>query len=406
MKLNKFFLFACIYFFFNSVGLPMGLLYTSLFAPIFLVYLIYQGHKTLLINFFCLFLPFAVVHVINGVVIKDYMFSTLLLLTVYIFIYFFYVFGANNEKLGAVFKKLLILNFFLTLLAIVFFYSPYKNYFWYVNNVSKDLISFPRLSMFTYEASYYSTLLVPLVFYYFLNLFFGFHKKNQWQIILMIALPLLLSFSIGVLAAILISICIFFILHFSKVIVQKHFFYAFAFLFGGGVICILLLQHLYPENPLFTRLENIFEGHDTSAKGRTFDSFKLSMIIAKLKSIWWGVGQGQLKIIGHDTIMEYYKYPESYTNAVRIPNAFAETIATFGIFGAFLRIFFEVFFFFRTRVYANYYRLLLFIYIFIYQFTGSFITNVAEYVIWALAFSSCFPQFNKSAATNTLGNSI
>ena len=35
------------------------------------------------------------------------------------------------------------------------------------------------------------------------------------------------------------------------------------------------------------------------------------------------------------------------------------------------------------------------IYIFIYQFTGSYLFNIAEYVIWALAFSQVFEEFDR-----------
>jgi hypothetical protein len=71
-----------------------------------------------------------------------------------------------------------------------------------------------------------------------------------------------------------------------------------------------------------------------------------------------------------------------------------ETLAIFGLAGVVLRLFLEFFLFFKTRVYSNYYRLALFIFVFIYQFTGSFITNIVEYVIWILAFSTVLNQFN------------
>lgn len=62
-----------------------------------------------------------------------------------------------------------------------------------------------------------------------------------------------------------------------------------------------------------------------------------------------------------------------------------------------LALVFEWYLFFKTAVYKNYYRLALFIFVFIYQFTGSYITNIVEYVIWILAFSNAFPQFNINA---------
>lgn len=40
---------------------------------------------------------------------------------------------------------------------------------------------------------------------------------------------------------------------------------------------------------------------------------------------------------------------------------------------------------------------MLFIFMFIYQFVGSFATNLAEYVIWILAFTNVFRQFDVKA---------
>ena len=58
---------------------------------------------------------------------------------------------------------------------------------------------------------------------------------------------------------------------------------------------------------------------------------------------------------------------------------------------------FEVYFFFKTKVYSNFLRLVLFIFVFVYQFSGSFITNIAEYVIWIMAFSPwLFKEFDKN----------
>ncbi|PIY34027.1 MAG: hypothetical protein COZ08_04175, partial [Bacteroidetes bacterium CG_4_10_14_3_um_filter_42_6] len=57
-------------------------------------------------------------------------------------------------------------------------------------------------------------------------------------------------------------------------------------------------------------------------------------------------------------------------------------------------LFLEVFFFVKKRIYNNHYALILFLLIFIYQFTGSFITNVAELGIWAVVFGTRFIEFD------------
>jgi len=154
------------------------------------------------------------------------------------------------------------------------------------------------------------------------------------------------------------------------------------------VILILFFRH----NPIFQRIKNILSGDDSSGNGRIRDAFILADKLIHQKSEFWGVGIGQIKIMGETTIRNYYMY---YTdNVVAIPNAVAETMTIFGWVGVFFRFAMEIFLFFFTRVWTNYYRLLLFLFVFIYQFTGSFITNIAEYLVWIFAFTRAFHQFD------------
>jgi hypothetical protein len=162
-----------------------------------------------------------------------------------------------------------------------------------------------------------------------------------------------------------------------------------------AIIFLLILSIIYiffPDNFLVLRLANIFSGNDTSGKGRTYDAFVLANKLLQKRSEYWGVGLGQIKIIGEGVLREYYMY--GFDFVATIPNAAAETLAVFGWVGLVLRLFIEIFFFFYTKAWTNYYRLWLFMFMFFYQFTGSFITNVAEYVIWLLAFTNVFYQFD------------
>ena len=147
-------------------------------------------------------------------------------------------------------------------------------------------------------------------------------------------------------------------------------------------------------------MKNIFSGRDSSFKGRSSDSFQLALLVAREKSIYFGVGLGQLKLLGAGIWNTFYGTVFN-TNDIAIPNAVAETFALFGITGLLIRFSLEWWLFIRTKTYTNYYRLGLFIYIFIYQFTGSYLYNIAEYVIWALAYSQVFKEFDKK---NTLKN--
>jgi hypothetical protein len=54
-------------------------------------------------------------------------------------------------------------------------------------------------------------------------------------------------------------------------------------------------------------------------------------------------------------------------------------------------------------VYNNYYRFALFVFVFIFQFTGSFITNIAELAIWILAFTNTFEEFDRKKLKSAHG---
>jgi len=218
-----------------------------------------------------------------------------------------------------------------------------------------------------------------------------------WKLLLMIFLPYVLSFSFGVIATLAISAVLVYILNFPVLTKKKRIFNGLIFSLGFGVLFFGIVYFFFRDSFFVLRLFNIFYGNDTSANGRTSDAFFLANKLAHMRNEYWGVGLGQIKIMGGDVIRKYYLYGKDFVP--RIPNAAAETLATFGWAGFLLRLFVEIFFFFRTKVWTNYYRLWLFLFIFIYQFTGSFITNVAEYVIWILAFTNVFAQFDLKVKT-------
>jgi len=264
---------------------------------------------------------------------------------------------------------------------------------WSVYDVSTGLLQFPRLSLFTYEPSYYSTLLIPLAFYYYLKIIF-FKYPNAGYIFFMVSFPLIISFSLGAIMGIAISFGILFFPDIRSFFMKKN---VAVYAFTAGLIIIaaaVIVYYLYPDNPLYVRIRNIFIGKDTSFKGRSSDAFKLAWSVAQEKSIYFGIGLGQLKLIGVQIWNDFYNTVFN-VNSITIPNAVAETFAIYGIAGLIIRFSLEWYFFFRTKTYSNYYRLGLFIFIFIYQFTGSYFFNIAEYVIWTFAFSQVFEEFNR-----------
>jgi len=219
-------------------------------------------------------------------------------------------------------------------------------------------------------------------------------KQNAvkgWLLIPMIFLPLMLSMSFGVIACLVVSGMITYVLYFSRLTRLRR--VLNAVLFTGAVLLVgaFVFYLFFRDSFLVLRLMNILNGQDSSGKGRGYDAYILAEKLVQMRDPYWGVGLGQVKIMGGDVIGSYYLYNQDFV--ATIPNAVAETFAVFGWIGVALRFVVEFFFFCYTKVWTNYYRLWLFLFIFIFQFIGSFMTNIAEYMIWILAFTEVFREF-------------
>lgn len=394
-SINKYLPFAVLYYFFNTVFLPHGLLYTTLLTPLFYVWTLRQGQRHILELYLLAMLPFIVAHLFIGVDLRSFIISNILLFTAYVFAVTVYTFFSRYQKLESLFNDLLVANFLMTLLALLLLFTPLSEGFWFYNKLTTGITEFPRLSMMTYEASYYATLFLPLAVFFGLKLLLGQVEKHHGWIIMMVVLPLVLSLSFGVIGSLIIAVGLLFLLNVRRLLFRKMILNIIVGILLALIICLFLLLIFYPDNVLFVRLVNIASGSDPSARGRLVDSYWFAQELMGMKNAWWGIGAGQIKVLGDEYIRAFYQYDPADIPVVRIPNAFAETLATFGIIGGVLRLALQIWLFFKTNVLGNYFRTVLFFHIFVYQFTGSYLTNVAEYVIWALAFCSCFPQFDR-----------
>lgn len=384
-------LLSLLYFFLNSVFLPEGLLYTAILTPFFLWWLYQKKGLHPLLYFFFFTLPFVPVHWHLGIQGWYYFRSWVLFFSSIVFAFSLRHFLKGKPDVGSLFSRILVINFALLPLMLVALAIPWlKPVFWYVKEFSPGIGVLPRLRMLTYEASYYSLLLVPIALYFLLRLCV-LEPRRPLLLFLMVAFPLAMSLSFGVLAGILLTMLIL-MSYCRQVILHKP---AVARLVAWaailGVAGCLVLWKWDPGNPLVERIENIFSGKDTSFRGRTYESFVLAWRIAKQKSVIFGCGPGQAKVVGVDVFLHYYGYLPSI---VRIPNTLADTLATYGLAGLCARLALTIYLFFRTRVWCNYYQLAMFTFIFIYQFTGSFMTNIVEYVIWVFAFTPVFREFD------------
>jgi len=294
------------------------------------------------------------------------------------------------------FPTILKINLIFCCIAIILFFTPYAEFLWTIRNLTTEMRDFPRLQLLTYEPSYYSLLLAPLAIYYFLKFFL---YPTTWvkviSYLLLLILPLTLSFSLGVIAGLLLTFVLFFVLNAHLLRKKRGTFFTIAFILSLTAITLTLLLIFYPENPLYARLVDLMQGKDTSASGRTTNALFLAFQIAERKSLFFGVGLGQIKVVGTEIIREFYNYTLNDIASIRIPNAIGETIAMFGISGLFIRLGLQVYLYFKVKVYTNYYRIAIFTFVFIYQFTGSFFNNSAEIILWIIAFTPCAKLFDK-----------
>ncbi len=398
-KLNIYHLLAYLYFFFNSIGLAGGLLFTNLLTPFFYLWLLVKTRRPVLLPLLTILIPYDIIHLIYGVDFISFCISNILFISTYIFVMSFVYFIQHYQNLERIFKNVLIINFFLVAISCVVYFTPFKDLLWYKNKFTANVDNFYRLALFTFEASYYSLLLAPIALYYILKVLFKKHEKPAINIFILVITPLLLSLSFGVLAAIAISISVIYAINWKQIFYKKNMFNLILLTTVLFFILGFILYFFFPDNAIFIRLNNIFSGTDTSTRGRTTESLGMAWMVANEKSAIFGVGLGQIKIVAVDIVKKYYHY-WGEIETVRIPNAVAETLAIFGISGVIIRFTLIIYLFFKTKVFLNDYRIALFIFVFVYQFTGSYITNIVEYVIWVLAFSNAFSLFNREYQTH------
>lgn len=313
----------------------------------------------------------------------------------------FFLGKANIGVFDRIFRKALLINSILVIVALIIVpFSSIRGILWYDEILTAGVEVIPRLKLFTYEASYYSMIMMPIFLYFLLRVLYGI-EQHSMLILIAVVVPIFLSLSFGVMGALLISFLFVTIVLWSKVPNSMKQFV----ILGGSALTLLLfaLLFIWPDNPVYFRIENIIDGKDTSAMGRLFYSFMFAKDLILNSSILFGIGAGQVKIVAHDMIVNHYQYHGQITEIVRIPNSMAEILAVYGIYGFALKLVLEIYLFMKFKVYNNTYSLVLFTFIFIYQFTGSYITNSAEVAIWAFVFTLKFDEF-KLTSPDLLSN--
>jgi hypothetical protein len=331
-------------------------------------------------------------HLFMGIDTKAYLISSLMVFTAWIFLFTaLQAVRTSRENLENIFQKVLIVNLILFAIALVILpFASLRDIMWDLTPMSAKLPPIPRLQLFSYEPSHYGLLLAPVFLFFILKILTG-KSKSLLLPALAIGIPLVLTFSFGIIGAISLAVLSGTAVYFRKFSIKARRIVVYSYLLFFILLIVVLI--IWPGNPFIARMENIFTGTDSSTKGRLIYAFMFARDLIFQNHAWLGVGPGQIKILAHDLIINFYQYTGEYAEVVRIPNSMGEMLATYGIYGFFLKIFFEIWFFVRLKLYRNLYSFCLFIFIFIYQFTGSFLVNAAELGTWAFVFASRFNDF-------------
>lgn len=378
--------YIILYFFLNNVFLPEGLLYTALLTPLFIYWIYKKGRLKNMLKWSLLIIIPIPFHIYSGIDSGTYLRSTFLIATVWIFLFTaLMAVRALNNDIQTIFKKMLLINTVLVAIAVLILpFTTLRGFLWNSTPISPNIPPFPRLDILGYEPSHYALLMAP-VFMFFVFMAIAGKLKHSFLYVMACLLPLLISFSFGVIGAFTIALIIGVIIFHASFPRANLQILAYSLLML--IVVFIAVNWIWPSNPFWLRINNIFAGADTSAKGRLLDSFMFAGDLIVQHNPVFGVGPGQVKVLAHDLIINHYQYTGEFAEVVRIPNSMGEILATYGIYGFVLKIFFEIYFFIRTKVFHNLFALGLFVFIFIYQFTGSYIVNVAELGIWALVFS-------------------
>jgi len=394
LKPKVFLFFAILYFFFNNAFLPHGLLFTAMLTPLFAWWLFVNKKITQIAGWTVLLIIPVPFHLYLGFDVRSYTVSTALVLTAWVFLFTaIEAIKQMRNNLETIFKSILYIGVGAVLIALFGVFFPVgREFFWNYGKITPRFGEIYRLMMLAYEPSHFALLLCPVWIFFLLKAIF-LDLKHPVVFLIAILLPLILSLSFGVIGAMGIALVVGLAVFFKNLpkVSKKYIFYVAM----AGILVVVLMLIIWPANPVFVRLENILNGTDTSSNGRLQEAFGAAYYITNSLNSWFGVGPGQIKLLALKVLPSPYLYAASSYNVYRIPNGMAELLATYGIYGFILKIGVEIFFFFKLKIYKNLYSFTLFIFIFIYQFTGSFLVNVAELGIWALVFQSRFKIVGK-----------
>lgn len=383
-------IFIVSLFFFNNFMMPHGLSLALILSPFFF----YLSFKNKEINasylyVFSLFFFYLTIHSFFGVEnYINYFKTSILILSALLFLEVSYYY-LKKIDLNYIFKLLNILNFFFFLMSLILLkFEGINERLWSFKPISNGIDSLPRLQIFTPEPSHYALLIIPLVFYFFLKLILNKFSKENLLFFTLIIIPFFAGLSFGAILVLIITIILLSLFYPKSIFYSKRNIRFTLISLISLIIIGFAIHKIKPNNSISKRVSMIISGEDTSANGRTTQSFGLAKDVAKDKSYLFGAGPGQSKIIAKKYYFKNLPYRSAMPEVIRYSNVSATTLASYGISGLMIRVIILLIFFFKLKVYENIYGTSIFVFMFIFQFMASYMINISELSIWVIAFLS------------------
>lgn len=380
------------YFIFNYYLLPIPLTWVNIGAMLTILIWWKKSFNKATIAAFLIFSIYSVIHYLNGVNIEYYIRSSALIINLPLTALALRYFLLNHT---AAFKKGMEVAVWassvLFIIGLLIYYSPYSSILWSSHDFIGDGDTLLRFNGLSYEPSHYALVLTPLFAYYFIS-FALYRTKKALILLAATSIPIAATLSFGFAAAFFSTILLLLIPILMDGRLKK-------MMIGALLIGIVTsIAVASADEMLSQRIDLVMKGKDTSVNGRTWQAFYLAYKCAEERSVLFGIGQGQVKVIGEEVIRPYYQKIEGYSKedwpVLALPNSAAETLAMYGVIGLIIKLFLIAVLFYKMKVYKNWFQLFIFVFIFVYQLMGSFFLSVAEILIWVLAFSPIFPEFD------------
>jgi hypothetical protein len=385
-KINLNSLLLIVIFNFNTVALPHGVMWSNILSLFMILWLLFKGKITYVIIPLLLLFLYSIVQYItleptntSGYYLRLFYYYTSVMAGVFFYIYFNGYYSRKEEVEKKIFLIVKI-NLFLFFIACIIFFTPLKNSMWTISNNINSYGEL-RLKLLFYEPAQFS-----FVFVFFLNYLLHktvfYYNKSYMILTILTSIAIIIGKSVGTIGALLIAML------FSSVIFLVPLLKRFYMKIMIILIMITILFISFGDS--FNRVSKILEGKDGSGNVRVVYATSAAYNMINKYNYYFGVGFGETKKYVNQFTSQFQGYGTD-----RLPNSFASTLATVGIIGILLKFIFLLFFFIKTRVYDNIFRLTLFFYILVYGFTGGWMLNVYEFILWAFAFSPVFSEFDR-----------